>query len=296
MKKNKNFRIRNYSWIAGVLLVLGVCSIWANAQVYRQPPAPARPFTAPAVPQPSGLAPLPSPSEVAADEPASPKSALMVQDGISQVAAMTRPAGVGISRPGADQRPAAPSSGLTNLTPYTGVDGRIGSGLIFDRRGYLLTTFQTVGKAAVVNVTLFSGGQRQYEADVVEVDPATDLALLKIRSTELFPAVALGNSDLVEVGDIVLAIGSPFGFSRTVTMGIVCSNRRNLNINGIRYPSMIQTDAVVNQGNDGGPLVNIRGEVIGINMASYRPDNHYSGLGFAIPINDALEFIEANVQ
>jgi serine protease Do len=101
---------------------------------------------------------------------------------------------------------------------------------------------------------------------------------------------------LIEVGDLVLAIGSPFGFSRTVTMGIVSSNRRRLGIDGTRYPDMIQTDAAINEGNDGGPLVNIRGEVIGINMACYMPDNHYSGIGFAIPINDALEFINASLR
>jgi serine protease Do len=97
------------------------------------------------------------------------------------------------------------------------------------------------------------------------------------------------------VGDLVFAIGSPFGFSRTVTMGIVSSNRRQLSINGIRFPEMIQTDAAINEGNDGGPLVNIRGEVIGISMACFMPDNHFSGIGFAIPISDAIDFIDANI-
>jgi S1-C subfamily serine protease len=97
------------------------------------------------------------------------------------------------------------------------------------------------------------------------------------------------------VGDIVLAMGSPFGFARTVTMGIVSSNRREVNIDGMRYPDMVQTDATINEGNDGGPLVNVRGEVIGINVASYKLNNQYSGIGFAIPINDVLEFINAKL-
>ena len=113
----------------------------------------------------------------------------------------------------------------------------------------------------------------------------------KIREQGLFPTAVFGNSDLLEVGDFVLALGSPFGFSRTVTMGIVSSSNRSVDINGIRYPDLIQTDAAINEGNDGGPLVNIKGEIIGINMASYMPGNQYAGIGFAIPINDILKFV-----
>jgi serine protease Do len=209
----------------------------------------------------------------------------MMQEGISQVVSMVRPAVVGVSKTSAGQIPAG--TGLIYLQPYSGSAGVVGSGVIIDRRGYILTTFQTVGTANVV---------QQYQADVIGVDPNTDLVLLKVRAQEIFPAIVLGNSNLIEVGDLVLAIGSPFGFSRTVTMGIVSSNRRRLGIDGTRYPDMIQTDAAINEGNDGGPLVNIRGEVIGINMACYMPDNHYSGIGFAIPINDALEFINASLR
>ena len=186
----------------------------------------------------------------------------------------------------------APQGGLKYVDPYRGNSGLVGSGFIIDHRGYVLTTFRTVGKAARVKVSLFAGNRTEYQADVVCIDAGTDLALLKIRSNDVFPAIVLGNSELVEIGDIVFAVGSPFGFSRTVTMGIVSSNRRTLNIGGIKYPDMIQTDATINEGNDGGPLVNIRGEVVGVNMAYYRPHNQFSGIGFAVPINDVLAFIK----
>jgi len=181
---------------------------------------------------------------------------------------------------------------LTHVAPYPGNSGLVGSGFIIDARGYVVTTFGTVGKATRVRVSLFSGNRTEYDADVIAVDPKTDLALLKILANDVFPTIILGNSDLVEIGDIVFAIGSPFGFSRTVTMGIVSSNRRNMNIDGTKYPDLIQTDAAINEGNDGGPLVNIRGEVIGVNMAYYRPHSRFSGIGFAVPINDVLAFIE----
>ena len=265
-------------------MVLITGAIWTNAGIFQHPTPviPVRPLLTPPVDQ--------TPAAAEGDV-ASPRAALMMQEGISQVVSMVRPAVVGVTKPTQGQIPAA--TGLTYLTPYAGSQGQVGSGIIVDQRGYVLTTFQTVGRENVVQVTLFSGGRRDYQADVIGVDPNTDLALLRIRAQEVFPSVILGNSDLLEVGDVVFSIGSPFGFSRTVTMGIVSSNRRGLNIEGVRYPDMIQTDAAINEGNDGGPLVNVRGEVVGVNMACYMANDHYSGIGFAIPINDALAFMNA---
>ncbi len=270
-------------WPGAVILALVIGAIWTNAGIVDNAPGQILP---------QGYLPVPAQGRLQGDM-ASPRTALMMQEGISQVVSMVRPAVVGVSKASAGQIPAG--TGLTYLQPYSGSAGVVGSGVIIDRRGYILTSFQTVGTANVVQITLFSGGRRQYQADVIGVDPNTDLVLLKVRAREIFPAIVLGNSNLIEVGDLVFAIGSPFGFSRTVTMGIVSSNRRRLGIDGTRYPDMIQTDAAINAGNDGGPLVNIRGEVIGINMACYMPDNNYSGIGFAIPVNDALEFINANL-
>jgi len=285
MKKKKKFKIKNYLWPGGILLVLVTGAIWTNAGFVQNVPSTSSP--------PAQLLMTPPRQLPAAGhgDAASPRTALKVQEGISQVVSMVRPAVVGVSKPIGNPIPAA--TGLTYLNPYSGTQGEVGSGFIVDRRGYVLTTFQTVGKANLVGITLFSGGRREYQADVIGVDPKTDLALLKIRAQEVFPSVILGNSDLLEVGDIVFSVGSPFGFSRTVTMGIVSSNRRSLRIAGTRYPDMIQTDASINEGNDGGPLVNVRGEVIGVNMACYLANDHYSGIGFAVPINDALQFLNA---
>ncbi len=235
---------------------------------------------------------VPLPPDAAANPVASPLTALMIQEGISHVVSLIKPSVVGVSRSYKGQNPPESRGGLSYLTPFSSDFKAEGSGVIIDSAGYVLTTFQTVGTASSVLVKLFSGAEQNYQADVIAVDSQTDLAVLKIRGQGTFPAVILGNSDLLEVGDIVFAIGSPFGFSQTVTMGIVSSHNRNLNINGIRYPDMIQTDAAINEGNDGGPLVNIKGEVVGINMATFMPDNQYSGIGFAIPINDILAFIK----
>lgn len=287
MKKNKGFQINKFFWPIIALFVLVIGAIWTNAGVVGPGiPQPALQGDLPPIP----LGPVPGMQETV---PLGQGTALRMQEAISHVASMVRPAVVSIS--GAMNAQASSGSGLTYLNPYPGSGEPVGSGVIIDRRGYVLTTFRTVGRATQVQVSLFSGTRKEYTADVVNVDPNTDLALLRINAREVFPTVILGNSDLLEVGDLVLAVGSPFGFARTVTMGIVSSNRRGLNIDGIRYPDMIQTDATINEGNDGGPLVNIRGEVVGINMAIFRPNNQFTGISFALPINDVMGFINANL-
>ncbi len=280
------------------LVVLVIGALWTNAGFINEKPLVTGPVMAPMENQ--GVVPymgaIPSQAVTKTDpNPASPLTALSVQEGISHVVSMVKPAVVGVSRMGTARQPAVNTGGLSYLGPYTSENNSIGSGVIIDPRGYVITTFKTVGSDTTVTITLFSADNRNYPADVIAVDPKTDLAVLKIRGNERFATVILGNSDLLEVGDIVFAIGSPFGFSQTVTMGIVSSHNRNLSINGIGYPDMIQTDLAINQGNDGGPLVNVKGEVVGINMATYMPDNHYSGIGFAIPINDILTFIAQNI-
>ena len=286
MKKNRFFAVRKFFWPFVVLAAIAGVAVLTNAMVFNHGAAE---FT-PALP---GQAPLSAQAPVFRGDPAAtPDAALKMQDGISHVAAMVRPSVVSVRAPFSGQ--AVQGNGLTYVAPHPGNSGLVGSGFIIDRRGYIITTFRTVGKATRVRVSLFSGNRKEYDAEVIAVDPQTDLALLKILANDVFPAIVLGNSDLVEIGDIVFAVGSPFGFSRTVTMGIVSSNRRNLNIDGTRYPALIQTDAAINEGNDGGPLVNIRGEVIGVNMAYYRPNSRFSGIGFAVPINDVRNFVSRN--
>jgi serine protease Do len=217
----------------------------------------------------------------------------MIQESISLVLSKVRPCIVGISR--SSTPPMDKQSGLGFIQSYNTNSKSYGSGIIVDPRGFIITGFHTIGKDSVVRVNVFSAGNQQYQADLVAVDPNTDIAILKIRSHEQFPFIVCGNSDLVEVGDIVFAIGNPFGFSGTATMGIVSSNNRNVSIEGVNYPDLIQTDASINEGNDGGALVNIKGEVIGVNMAVYMPHANYSGIGFAVPANDIAGFIRANI-
>lgn len=163
-------------------------------------------------------------------------------------------------------------------------DGRFaqGSGFIIHPSGYFLTNHHVVEGAQAIKVRLFDS--RELEAEIVGVDPQTDIALLRIRSPERFPSVQLGDSDDVRVGEYVLAIGNPLGLSHTVTSGIVSAlGRRNLSPDGRDIVAdFIQTDASINPGNSGGPLISLHGEVIGINTAINRAGQ---GIGFAIPIN-----------
>jgi serine protease Do len=169
-----------------------------------------------------------------------------------------------------------------------------GSGVLFRPDGYILTNDHVVQQAQRVTVTLFD--RRQFEARVVARDPATDLAVVRIEGRNL-PHAPLGNSDDIRLGDWVMALGSPLGLEFTVTSGIVSGTGRALNIIG-RGPAaqelgaapleaFIQTDAAINPGNSGGPLVNLAGEVIGINTAIASPTGVFAGYGFAVPSNIA---------
>lgn len=161
-----------------------------------------------------------------------------------------------------------------------------GSGVIITQDGYIATNNHVVANASDIEVLL--DDNRTYKAEVIGTDPTTDLALIKIKGKGL-PFVRMGNSDLVEVGEWVLAIGNPFGFRSTVTAGIISAKGRNINIlrtkqnNGLSIESFLQTDAAVNPGNSGGALVNLNGELIGINTAIATPTGTYAGYSFAVP-------------
>ena len=165
----------------------------------------------------------------------------------------------------------------------------LGSGVIIDARGYILTCYHLIKDYAAVNVTVFSSTSvRQiYKANVVDVDIANDLAVLKIKSDRPLPAAKLANSDMVKITDTVLAIGSPFGFEHTVTCGIISDNKRSIVIGNTVYENMFQTDAAVNRGSAGGALINSEGQVVGVNTAIASPSGYFSGVSFAIPINKA---------
>lgn len=160
-----------------------------------------------------------------------------------------------------------------------------GSGFIISKEGYILTNNHVVNDADKITVTLGDG--REFEAKLIGTDPKTEVALIKIEDGEDLPVVPLGDSEALEVGEWVLAAGNPFGLSQTITAGIVSAKGRDET--GIaEYGNFIQTDAAINPGNSGGPLLNIEGEVIGINTAIYTRSGGYMGIGFAIPINQAV--------
>jgi serine protease Do len=165
----------------------------------------------------------------------------------------------------------------------------LGSGVIVDPKGYIVTNNHVVEKADRIRVKLMGDPATvTYDATVVGVDKETDLAVIKINPKKPLPAAKLGNSDSMAVGDWVLAVGSPFGLDETVTAGIVSAKGRNI-VPNRQFESFIQTDAAINPGNSGGPLVNMAGEVIGINTAIYTSGGGYQGVGFAMPSNTVVQ-------
>ena len=158
----------------------------------------------------------------------------------------------------------------------------LGSGVIVDPSGLVVTNNHVIEGMTEVKVAL--SDRREFEAEIVLRDPRTDLAVLKIKSDEKFPVLELGDSDAIEVGDFVLAIGNPFGVGQTVTQGIVSAlARTQIGIND--YGFFIQTDAAINPGNSGGALVDLSGRLVGINSAIYSRSGGSMGIGFAIPVN-----------
>lgn len=162
----------------------------------------------------------------------------------------------------------------------------LGSGVIVDKRGYILTNNHVVEQATRIQVQLNDDSAR-YTAKVVGVDEETDLAVIKIDAGKELPTARLGNSEGVQVGDWVLAIGSPFGLQATVTAGIISAKGRPGM--GRQFQRFLQTDAAINPGNSGGPLINLAGEVIGINTAIMTGGRGYEGVGFALPSNTAIK-------
>ena len=168
----------------------------------------------------------------------------------------------------------------------------LGSGVIITPDGYILTNNHVVEGADELRIKLSDG--REFDAKLVGGDPASDIAVLKIDGKDL-PTADLGDSDNIQVGNLVLAIGNPFGLDRTVTFGIV-SARGRANIGISEYEDFIQTDAAINPGNSGGPLVDMDGRVIGINSAIFSRTGGYMGIGFAIPIKMAKSVMDAIIK
>jgi len=179
--------------------------------------------------------------------------------------------------------------GQTRDVPQEG----LGSGIIVKKAGnkyYLLTNNHVAGSATTITVRL--SDKREFKGTLVGKDTRRDIALVSFESRDNLPIAALGNSDELEVGDLVLAVGNPYGFASSITMGIVSALGRESPTNQTQYTDYIQTDAAINQGNSGGALVNVKGEVVGINTWIAAPTGGNIGLGFAIPINGAKQPID----
>jgi len=168
----------------------------------------------------------------------------------------------------------------------------LGSGVIIDgKRGFILTNAHVIERSGNIKVML--DDEREFEAKIVGADPDSDLAVLQIDSPDALPSIEMGSSDVLMIGETVIAIGNPFGFSQTVTTGVISAVDRSIRTEGRVYLDFIQIDASINPGNSGGPLLNINGDLIGINTAIYAKAQ---GIGFAIPINKAKKIISDLIQ
>ena len=181
-------------------------------------------------------------------------------------------------QPGRSQRPARPRH-----------QQAVGSGVVVGTDGYILTNNHVIDGADDIKVDLTDG--RTLQAKLVGSDKASDLALVKINASDLH-ALALGNSDVVEVGDVVLAVGNPLNLGQTVTMGIISAKGRSTGVGDGGYEDFLQTDAPINHGNSGGALVNTKGELVGINSQILSPSDGNIGIGFAIPANMARHVMD----
>ena len=176
-------------------------------------------------------------------------------------------------------------------TPQERKTSALGSGFIIDEKGIVITNNHVIQGAEDIVVRV--NGDKDFRAKVIGSDPGMDLAVLQIESNEKFKTVKFGNSDTARIGDWVIAIGNPFGLGGTVTAGIISARNRSIGLS--RYEDFIQTDASINQGNSGGPLFNMDGDVIGINTAILGPSGSI-GIGFAIPSNSAQKVISQLIE
>jgi serine protease Do len=183
--------------------------------------------------------------------------------------------------------------GLPSIPQQAPQQQGAGSGVILTTDGYIVTNNHVVADADKILVSL-SGNKKPYPAEIVGVDPDSDLAVLKIEATEL-PTIVAADSSTLKVGDTVLALGSPFGLSETVTTGIVSALGRN-SVSIASYENFIQTDASINPGNSGGALVDNKGRLIGINTAILSRSGGNVGIGFAIPVNMVMNVADQLIQ
>ncbi|MBI3549409.1 MAG: PDZ domain-containing protein [Elusimicrobia bacterium] len=259
------------------------------------------------IPNRLGLAVL-SVSILAAPVRAASSGAAALQDAFAETAARAKPAVVNISVvqnvqvQAPDFQFGDPEDMLRQYMqggrPHTYRLPGTGSGFLIDAKGFIVTNDHVVGRANEITVTLAQpdGKETKYSAKVIGRDPSLDLAVVQIqKSDKAFPFLKFADQT-PRVGDWAMAIGSPFSLEQTVTVGIISAQRQSMVIEGKRYANMIQTDAAINRGNSGGPLLNLNGEVLGVNTAIFSPSGASAGIGFAIPasqVKDALNYLLA---
>ena len=227
--------------------------------------------------------------------------AVSIQTSFNLAADIIRPAVVNVNavRSGPPVQTVA-ANGARFIDPFDGVPDKVvgqvayesvGSGVIIDPRGYVVTNLHVVAGATSIVVTRFNEPQNFLPTRVVATDTANDIAMLQVMGPGPFPAASLADSSLVEVGDWVIAVGNPFGLEHTVTAGIISARRSAIAIDNVIYNGLLQTDAPINRGSSGGPLVNLQGKVVGVNTAIYAPTGVFNGTGFAIPSNRVSSFV-----
>jgi len=168
----------------------------------------------------------------------------------------------------------------------------LGSGVVYTADGYIITNNHVAGQAEEITVTFFDG--REYQAELVGGDPNTDIAVVKVQAEEELKAASFISIDDVKVGDLAIAVGSPFGLQQTVTTGVISAKGRDITLAADMIPmvNLIQTDAAVNQGNSGGPLINSSGQVMGINTLIFSPSGANAGISFSIPSDTAVNIAD----
>ncbi|HXS99226.1 MAG TPA: Do family serine endopeptidase [Elusimicrobiota bacterium] len=243
----------------------------------------------------------------AAATTAAAPQAVAIQESFRKVVAGVRPAVVSIDS--VFRKPEADASDPEDLLrrlfgdpqrdqgakrgPQTRRITGVGSGVITDPSGYVLTNEHVVGGAEEIRVVVRDPDERTYRGKIVGTDPFSDLAVLKIEARDgPFPYASLGDSDKVQIGDWAIAVGSPFGLEQTVTVGVISALRQSVRVEDRDYSDFFQTDAAINQGNSGGPLLDIDGRVIGVNTAIFSPSGVSGGIGFAIPSNQASRIMK----
>ena len=231
-----------------------------------------------------------------------PQVSQELQEIFSNVVDIIEPALVNISNIQADEDAPfyfffrGPLEDLLNREPIPNGDKQesTASGFVISTDGYILTNYHVIRGADELAVALHNG--ETYDAEIVGTDPYTDLAVIKINPPEDLEILEMGDSDEIQVGNWVVAAGSPFGLNNTYTTGIISGTRQNIQVEDMSYQDLLQTDAAINRGNSGGPLVNLMGEAIGVNTAIFAPTGVFTGIGFAIPINQAKAILEEMIQ